>query len=688
MNNLKEIMEKYNHIVEFPLLGRTLTVSPERNVYHNLRHKYDTLADDAMKKFKGYLSELKNIDEFFASIQSAFTVSIEDGLNEISRDAISVGCYDLDSATIVNECVNGGYFNAFAEAYQKYENRDNQILSKLSNAAEYRAMRKNSRPRWTSVTYGGDMLSAWGNQFKTGTMNVIEGAGHSIRNAIGNAIDEANAKAERNELFKNQSYRKQLINSVWHCASNLRLVITNIISKKCNLSLGGWISDTDSKRAESMYNNLMKLDLPEAQQKEFILSILELNPYVLNYYIGFLKKFFNHGKEILDIAEFFNLNGLMNHVKDILSDFTKNNLGTTIDDLNNCKELTLKSANALNVGSEYLQPSLEIISKHGEKLLADIARTNLGTTADDLNKCRDLIHKNAEILDAEAHQLVPALKIISTHGEKLLIDFANNNLGTTEDEAYNCRKNVSALAEKMQLDEKSSATALEIVNNQITKLDLEYRTVNGIVLASREEADKAKGDVKTYSDLLGNPGNFKLKSEFLEHIAKVEALPIDSKIKEKHNSEIKEKMEEFDKRCKKALRHEYRKSHGGKPFWNGDTVNMFIQYLIIVILMIRTVSFFTSGETSTGVAGLLITTAVAVFCFVFIPKKEEKIWNELTNNGKYTLSYVTSTKFEKTANPINTSNNSKNNTICPYCGKENCIESKFCIGCGKELKTK
>lgn len=50
---------------------------------------------------------------------------------------------------------------------------------------------------------------------------------------------------------------------------------------------------------------------------------------------------------------------------------------------------------------------------------------------------------------------------------------------------------------------------LEIVNKQITKLDLEYRTVNGIVLASRKEADKAKRDIKTYSDLLGNSGNFK-----------------------------------------------------------------------------------------------------------------------------------------------------------------------------------
>lgn len=41
------------------------------------------------------------------------------------------------------------------------------------------------------------------------------------------------------------------------------------------------------------------------------------------------------------------------------------------------------------------------------------------------------------------------------HVKNILSDFTNNNLGTTEDEAYSCRQNVSALAEKMQLDEKA-----------------------------------------------------------------------------------------------------------------------------------------------------------------------------------------------------------------------------------------
>ncbi len=637
MKNLNEIMQEYDYSVEFPLLGRTLTVLPERNVYHNLRQKYNTLADDAVKKFKGYLSELKNIDEFFSSIQSAFIVSIEDGLNEVSRDAISVGCYDLDSATIVNECINGGYFDTFSNAYQRYEDRNEQIISKLSNAAEYRAIRKNSRPRWTSATYGGTMMNAWGNQFKAGTMNAIEGAGHSIRNAIGNAIDESDAKASRNELFKNQTYRKQLIDSVWICTINLHLVITNIIRNKSNLSLGGWVSDADSKKAESMYNNLMRLNLPEEQQKEFALSILELDPYEYDYYVGFLKKFFNQGKEILNIAEFFNMNGLMNNVKDILCDFTKNSLGTTVDDLNHCKELTLKSAESLNVSSENIQPSLDIISKHGEKIL---------------------------------------------------VDFANNNLGTTEDDAYDCRKNINELTAKMELDKKYSDAAHKIVDKQLAKLDLEYRTVNGIVLATREEADKTKEDVKTYNDLLSNSGDFKFKFEFLEHLAKVESLPINSEIKEKHNSEIKEKMKEFDDRCEKASRHEYRKSHGGIPFWNGDALNMIIQYLSIAFSTIFSIFRFIDGTTGAGILCLVITFFVVYYCFVCIPEDEEKIWNELTDNGKYTFSYVTSTRIEQSSNRIITLNNSKNITICPYCKKENHSDNKFCNGCGKNLKTK
>lgn len=591
MDNLKQIIDANTSVLEFPLLGQIYTVSPQRRVFHELKKKYNSLAEEAYKKFLGYMNSFSDLSDLIDSAPTALIAALEAGINEVSADSISVGCNYMDASAVVDACIEQDYFDPFQKAYEVYVNKDMAISSKLSNAADYRTARKASRGRWTSATFGGTMLDAWGNQFKTATMNAIEGAGHSVRNAIGNMIDEINADEERANLFKNSNYRNALANSVYVCACDLRRVITNIVSKKCNEQLGGWVTGTDDKQATAIYNNLTNLNLDKDKSREFVIKLLELDPFTKNYYVAALSNFLENGKEILDIADYFEIKDLASNIQDIIANYAKNNIGHTPDELNACRDHVYKSAASLSVDSDYLTKAFSVINEHGKMLLTDTAK---------------------------------------------------NSIGTTEDDAYSCRKKVSELREEMQLPEEAAQDAYRIIDERLARLDTEYRTVDGVVLASRSAADQSRANMDSSRDILDTPIDFKFKSHYLQHIQKLRSLPLDKGIIDKYVSQTNLKMAEFDKRCKKAAHYEYRRTHGGLPFWNGDAVSMGIQYLILAAIAYCMIAAFKDHETDTGVTGIIMLLVAAFIMFVIKTKKEKEIWNELTENGKYSFEQVTS----------------------------------------------
>ena len=596
MDNLKQLIDANTSPIEFPLLGQIYTISTQRIVFHELKVKYSLLADEAYKKFIGYMDSFSDLNDLIDSAPTALIAALEAGINEVSSDSISVGCNYMDANAVIDACIEQDYFDPFQKAYEVFVNKDATISSKLSNAVDYRAARKASRGRWTSATFGGTMVDAWGNQFKASTMNAIEGAGHSVRNAIGNMIDEINADEERANLFKNRNYRNALADSVYVCASNLRLVITNIVSKESNEQLGGWVTVNDDKQASAIYNNLTNLNLNNDKRREFVIKLLELDPFNRDYYVAALSNFFENGKEILDIANFFD-------IKDLTSDI--------------------------------------------QVIIANYARNNIGHTPDELNACRDYVYKSAASLSIDSDNLTKAFNVINEHGRQILTETAKNSIGTTEDDAYSCRKKVSQLREEMQLPEASAQDAYNIIDERLKKLDIEYRTVDGVVLASRSAADQTRANIDNFRDVLDLPIDFKFKSLYLQHIQELRSLPLDKGIIDKYVLQTNLKMAEFDKRCQKAAHYEYRRTHGGLPFWNGDAVSMGIQYLILAAIAYCMIAGFKDGETDTGVTGIIMLLAAAFIMFVIKTKKEKEIWNELTENGKYTFKQVIAENQER-----------------------------------------
>ena len=629
MEKLNEIMERYNEEKVFPFLGAELIISPERNVYLHIEKKYRELSFDARKVFTRCLNELKNLDDLYENIDAAFSMALENSLNAISADAISVGCYTMDQNAIIAICFKKGYFKIFEDALKEIVQKDSEIQSCLQNAQAYRAARKATRGRWTSATYGGTMADAWGNQFRAGTMNAIEGAGHSFVNAIGNMVDESKADDARRDLFLNHEYREKLIGSVTQSAYNLTLVIINDLREAEKLSLGGWQTGSDMNKAESIFNNLLRIQMADNEKVKCAISVMNLNPFNSKCYKGLLKLYFDHASEILTVADYFGITELTTDLKDLLADFAKNRLGSSAEELVQCRTLTLECAKTMNMPSESVQPALDIIAKHAEDIM---------------------------------------------------VSFVKYNIGESENDAADCMTKLQALATEIGYTEQTIPQPFQIIRDKMKALDEDYRTINGITFETRDLADKARNEAATYSNVLDNPCNFSFRADFIKHIQTLQTLPIEKRLSEKHIAICQEKLEAFDKVCKTAGKYQYRLEHNKSVFNNGDKTDMSIHYAILIGLALFCLfRIIQTGDKSMILGMIVLLTGFCVYLFYFKPKKERDAWDYVTQKGK--IPY-----FKVISSHISSSENSQF-TICPKCQAENNKSGMFCVKCGEKLNS-
>jgi len=73
MKNLKTIMETHNHTVDFPFMGETFTVAANRNIYNEMRKKYQSMIPRAVEKFRTYHYRFENFEDL---IKTAFAGNI------------------------------------------------------------------------------------------------------------------------------------------------------------------------------------------------------------------------------------------------------------------------------------------------------------------------------------------------------------------------------------------------------------------------------------------------------------------------------------------------------------------------------------------------------------------------------------------------------------------------------------
>ncbi|MDR1674351.1 MAG: hypothetical protein LBR54_02740 [Oscillospiraceae bacterium] len=182
----------------------------------------------------------------------------------------------------------------------------------------------------------------------------------------------------------------------------------------------------------------------------------------------------------------------------------------------------------------------------------------------------------------------------------------------------------------------------------LKKIDLEYRTVQGVVLETRELADAARNDLNTYREFLEKPPQFIFRADYIDYIDKIRTLPIDNKLKPQYIARYSAQLSAFDQECRKAARHVFRMENRN-PLWNGDKKNTLLHAAICAFSLFTALMVFVEKDVdnTAGVVWLGIIIVHLVIFFVVKPKKEKEIYDKLTQNGKYKFKHIISDAVQR-----------------------------------------
>lgn len=615
MKSLKDIITEHSTEAEFPFLGGSIVVSKERNVYNQLRQKYNEIADKAQSDFTKRISQYSDPNSFFKGVTTDFLYALKDGFDELTKDAISVDCYTLDMDAAAKLCTTKGYFDAYDKALNEYKNAYTAILAKHLGSVSDAYSDAENHPNLQVATIGGSLGDVFMNQMKADMTNAVIGELYSMAAAetVSDILDKSDKEIA--QFFSDPTYKDNIINSVWSCAANLRLVISNHLSKEYDLGLGGWITDDDSSKAESMHNNLSSIQLPEDKAKELAASIIQLNPYNYNYYKTLLTKYLDNSREILAVAEFFGIN-LSGSIKSIMEGFAKNNLGSSFDDVKQCRELVNAKISELGFPDGSDELAEDTIQKHIALLIKKYMAENMGGTRESALKCFGEAYEIGEDIGFDEEYFYIAyeefdkkMEVFDAQLVEELTSWVNENIGTTEDDAHKCRDELDKKITEHELDPEKAAAIFKTIDDRLAKLDEEYRTVEGFTFPTRESADETKAIINDNKNILyRSPSEFTFRSDYTAHIERIKAVPLIEKLIVHFTGIYENHLKEFDKKCKNAKLHDD-KLKGQKKSLKSLARSMFVS-----------------------------------------DEKQQQDWNEVTHNGQYTLNEIMGITDEENCN--------------------------------------
>lgn len=187
-----------------------------------------------------------------------------------------------------------------------------------------------------------------------------------------------------------------------------------------------------------------------------------------------------------------------------------------------------------------------------------------------------------------------------------LISYVNENIGQTEADVDYCKSLLNQKLSEVGLSFEAAAPVYAVIQARSDQLDLEYRTVEGAVFNTRDEADAARASIAANESILKKDcSEFIMRSEYVDHIEAIRTLSIPQSLTVLYVMQYEQKLSEFDKKCKVALLYD--------QSINGEKKS----------LLNRISSITTSAET------------------------QKAAWEEITRNGQYSLSEIMAGKPEE-----------------------------------------
>lgn len=760
--SLANLIESCCNDVTLSFCGDTVTISSDKYLYSRIYSKYDIIATDAHGRFFSKLISLTQWNDY-EKILDYFIECARPIIDEISRDAISVDCYYLDKDTIWNMCESQGYFVEIYNSIQSLQDQFYAISEQYGSNVANREVLKENRPRFSAVTLSNSFMDAIKNQAKVELANAATGLVFDIVNSSANKKDKNAAVEKLNSVF--DGHKTSFGASAGIAYKRFFLIlITMLKGKYPNIEMSDFDVNAARTIHNNIKDLNLPLNKQYDLARQVIQNVPYDPNYYSDFYIRFnehrsevcnaaalfgvdisltvfleVSKHLNANlndsiESIKSCIAYFEREAINCHLSDkytqdlfnIINDYFIKNMTiqikrkvaiyyATYETTKACRNFlneiinkydealnSLRENNIVNVPSNNYQKLYNIIDERNRELLCQEVTAMLDDTSESLGKAEDYIMSIAEQQGFSYDIRSSAKELISKHRETCAQRFIDENLGTTEEDAINCLEKFNEYADSIKLAFNYRNNCTIKINNRISQLDREYRTIAGVTLSSKEQADEIRDTMNNYPAVFDNEYSFKTRDEIINAATVLKEIKIPERLEKVYSDILDEKLKKFDKSyaenlinnppkmvfhrdyedyiaklqeltederaidqayiyeiklrqfeadCNKASNYE--KNIAKKTWWFdwGEFAIYLIIGIVLAAIAIAIISFCKYEQIGalfimpiTHLIAIPIVIAFAIYLEYSISEDAKLTWEKLTSNGKYKFQEIACVK--------------------------------------------
>lgn len=519
MDTLKDIIKKNNCSVIHPLMGESLLISAQRNIYVNLRKKYIYISQSfpLIDEFFNIVTDLKNLSESGKDTLATISTEIFD---IVSRDAASVGIFTLNDNYIYNICMDGQYSQLF----------DN--------------------------TLNDNFISEW-NRIQE-AINQLQMQYDEIDESI---ISQAYEEAEL--VFNNQTYRSLLILGIREWIINLADLIMDKIFEEKSLPRVGVITSEDIIKANSIFQNI-DLDLEPEEKIKLVHTLFSLNPFDERYYIRCITLFDSYANDFINIARYFGV--LTKETAEIIAEEYAKSLAFKSDaNYSQCIKSVTTLIEYLKLENESAKRIYEGIDKNlrfnilnftskmfvtliaersnSKKIEADnnVNSSSAVITLEDISIIEINVREKSEEMELNEAQLLDAYNTIHRYAINSLENYVSLLSDNNKEKIINSRKEVTEFCQQIGLDDCQVTQITQAIDNKaiiflnnyahnnLNVMDLGINKCKDLILELSYELGINKNDCESAYGIIEEIALKNLKQFVTDNIGTTEADAINCK---------------------------------------------------------------------------------------------------------------------------------------------------------------
>lgn len=289
---------------QFLLYDKDITFSDAECRYRDIDHRYSERGKQTGNKFLLFYKETDKSDPeiFLENFTKTCGELISENVDLLHQDLVNTQIYNYSRDRLIEQ-YSEIIFGHWLQDVQLLNQRFQEIIDEGNDEIQDREIRKNSRRQWVGGGFG--VGGAIKGAATAGVFNGISGIGHSTLNIIGNTVTRSKVRGELNRLINKIEYYEGISEVLCLTIKEFENIYVDIILKETEIEIEQYF-EQDMLEQNGMLDSL-KYITNDREIKDILIKCIQIYPYNHEIYKFAVDKYGDADCAIEKISDFFNV---------------------------------------------------------------------------------------------------------------------------------------------------------------------------------------------------------------------------------------------------------------------------------------------------------------------------------------------------------------------------------------------